>query len=89
MRTSAMEKAVDERTGVPDHNLIFLDQVLMVGGGIRSARAMSWSARSASRARLAPFTTRNARTPGSQKSLQASVSSLSAPVDSCDNHPSR
>jgi uncharacterized protein GlcG (DUF336 family) len=34
MRTSAMEKAVDERTGVPDHNLIFLDQVLMVGGGI-------------------------------------------------------
>jgi len=33
-RTSAMEKAVDERTGVPDHNLIFLDQVLMVGGGV-------------------------------------------------------
>jgi len=25
---------VDERTGVPDHNLIFLDQVLMVGGGV-------------------------------------------------------
>ena len=34
MLTSAMEKAVDERTGVPDHNLIFLDNMLMVGGGV-------------------------------------------------------
>jgi uncharacterized protein GlcG (DUF336 family) len=34
MRTSAMETAVDERTGVPDHNLIFLEGVLMVGGGV-------------------------------------------------------
>lgn len=32
--TSDMEKAVDERSGVPDHNLIFLDKVLMVGGGV-------------------------------------------------------
>jgi uncharacterized protein GlcG (DUF336 family) len=34
MRTSAMEIAVDQRTGVPDHNLIFLDNMLMVGGGV-------------------------------------------------------
>jgi uncharacterized protein GlcG (DUF336 family) len=33
-RTSVMEKAVDERTGVPDHNLIFLDNLLLVGGGV-------------------------------------------------------
>jgi uncharacterized protein GlcG (DUF336 family) len=33
-RTSDLEKAVDERTGVPDHNLIFLEKVLMVGGGV-------------------------------------------------------
>ena len=33
-RTSDMERAVDKRTGVPDHNLIFLDKVLMVGGGV-------------------------------------------------------
>ena len=32
-RTSVMEKAVDERTGVPDHNLIFVENLLMVGGG--------------------------------------------------------
>jgi uncharacterized protein GlcG (DUF336 family) len=34
MRTSAMETAVDNRTGVPDHNLIFLEGMLMVGGGV-------------------------------------------------------
>jgi uncharacterized protein GlcG (DUF336 family) len=34
MRTSAMEIAVDQRTGVPDHNLIFLEGLLMVGGGV-------------------------------------------------------
>lgn len=33
-RTSVMETAVDNRTGVPDHNLIFLDNLLMVGGGV-------------------------------------------------------
>jgi len=33
-RTSVMEKAVDERTGVPDHNLIFAENLLMVGGGV-------------------------------------------------------
>ena len=33
-RTSVMEKAVDERTGVPDHNLIFVENLLMVGGGV-------------------------------------------------------
>jgi uncharacterized protein GlcG (DUF336 family) len=33
-RTSVMEKAVDDRSGVPDHNLVFLEKVLMVGGGV-------------------------------------------------------
>src|SRR5438477_11457706 len=50
---------------------------------------MSWSARSVSLGHLVPFTTRNAPMRGSQRSPLASYSSLSAPVDSCDNHPSR
>jgi uncharacterized protein GlcG (DUF336 family) len=29
-----MEKAVDNPARVPDHNLIFLEGVLMVGGGV-------------------------------------------------------
>jgi uncharacterized protein GlcG (DUF336 family) len=33
-RTSVMAKAVDERSGVPDPHLVYLDGVLMVGGGV-------------------------------------------------------
>jgi uncharacterized protein GlcG (DUF336 family) len=33
-RTSAMSKAVDERSGVPDPHLVYLEGVLMVGGGV-------------------------------------------------------
>jgi len=33
-RTSAMSKAIDERSGVPDPHLIYLEGVLMVGGGV-------------------------------------------------------
>jgi len=33
-RTSAMSKAVDERSGVPDPHLAYLEGVLMVGGGV-------------------------------------------------------
>lgn len=33
-RTSVMSKAVDERSGVPDPHLVYLDGVLMVGGGV-------------------------------------------------------
>jgi uncharacterized protein GlcG (DUF336 family) len=32
-RTSVLSKAVDERSGEPDPHLIFLENVLMVGGG--------------------------------------------------------
>lgn len=33
-RTSVMSKAVDERSGVPDPHLVYLEGVLMVGGGV-------------------------------------------------------
>jgi uncharacterized protein GlcG (DUF336 family) len=33
-RTSAMSKAVDERSGEPDPHLVHLEGVLMVGGGV-------------------------------------------------------
>jgi uncharacterized protein GlcG (DUF336 family) len=33
-RTSAMSKAIDDRSGVPDPHLVYLDTVLMVGGGV-------------------------------------------------------
>jgi uncharacterized protein GlcG (DUF336 family) len=33
-RTSAMSKAVDERSGEPDPHLVYLEGVLMVGGGV-------------------------------------------------------
>jgi uncharacterized protein GlcG (DUF336 family) len=33
-RTSIMAKAIDERSGVPDPHLIYLNDVLMVGGGV-------------------------------------------------------
>lgn len=33
-RTSIMAKAIDERSGVPDPHLIYLNEVLMVGGGV-------------------------------------------------------
>jgi uncharacterized protein GlcG (DUF336 family) len=33
-RTSVISKAVDERSGVPDPHLVYLDGVLMVGGGV-------------------------------------------------------
>jgi uncharacterized protein GlcG (DUF336 family) len=33
-RTSALSKAVDERSGEPDPHLVFLENVLMVGGGV-------------------------------------------------------
>lgn len=33
-RTSKASKAVDERTGEPDPHLVYLNEVLMVGGGV-------------------------------------------------------
>jgi uncharacterized protein GlcG (DUF336 family) len=33
-RTSVMSKAVDERSGVPDPHLVYLEGVLMVSGGV-------------------------------------------------------
>jgi uncharacterized protein GlcG (DUF336 family) len=33
-RTSAASKAIDERTGEPDPHLIYLNDVLLVGGGV-------------------------------------------------------
>ena len=33
-RTSKASKAVDERTGEPDPHLVYLDEVLIVGGGV-------------------------------------------------------
>ncbi len=33
-RTSALSKAVEERSGVPDPHLVYLEGVLMVGGGV-------------------------------------------------------
>ena len=33
-RTSAMSKAIDDRSGVPDPHLVHLENVLMVGGGV-------------------------------------------------------
>jgi len=33
-RTSVMAKAVDARSGVPDPHLVYLNEVLMVGGGV-------------------------------------------------------
>ncbi len=33
-RTSVMSKAVDERSGEPDPHLVYLEGVLMVGGGV-------------------------------------------------------
>lgn len=33
-RTSVMSKAIDERSGVPDPHLVYLEGVLMVGGGV-------------------------------------------------------
>ncbi len=33
-RTSKASKAVDERTGEPDPHLVYLDEVLVVGGGV-------------------------------------------------------
>jgi len=33
-RTSTMSKAVDERSGEPDPHLVYLEGVLMVGGGV-------------------------------------------------------
>jgi uncharacterized protein GlcG (DUF336 family) len=33
-RTSIMAKAIDERSGVPDPHLVYLNEVLMVGGGV-------------------------------------------------------
>jgi uncharacterized protein GlcG (DUF336 family) len=33
-RTSALSKAVDARSGEPDPHLVFLENVLMVGGGV-------------------------------------------------------
>jgi len=33
-RTSAMSKAVDDRSGEPDPHLVYLEGVLMVGGGV-------------------------------------------------------
>jgi uncharacterized protein GlcG (DUF336 family) len=33
-RTSVMSKAVDDRSGVPDPHLVYLEGVLMVGGGV-------------------------------------------------------
>ena len=33
-RTSAASKAIDERTGEPDPHLIYLNGVLLVGGGV-------------------------------------------------------
>ena len=33
-RTSKASKAIDERSGEPDPHLIFLDEVLLVGGGV-------------------------------------------------------
>jgi uncharacterized protein GlcG (DUF336 family) len=34
IRTSVLSKAVDERSGVPDPHLIYLEGVLMVSGGV-------------------------------------------------------
>ena len=33
-RTSVLSKAIDERSGEPDPHLVFLENVLMVGGGV-------------------------------------------------------
>jgi uncharacterized protein GlcG (DUF336 family) len=33
-RTSALSKAIDQRSGEPDPHLVFLENVLMVGGGV-------------------------------------------------------
>jgi uncharacterized protein GlcG (DUF336 family) len=33
-RTSKASRAIDERSGEPDPHLIFLDEVLLVGGGV-------------------------------------------------------
>ena len=33
-RTSKASKAVDERSGEPDPHLVYLDEVLLVGGGV-------------------------------------------------------
>jgi uncharacterized protein GlcG (DUF336 family) len=33
-RTSVLSKAIDARSGEPDPHLVFLDNVLMVGGGV-------------------------------------------------------
>jgi uncharacterized protein GlcG (DUF336 family) len=33
-RTSALSKAIDARSGEPDPHLVFLENVLMVGGGV-------------------------------------------------------
>jgi uncharacterized protein GlcG (DUF336 family) len=33
-RTSAASKAIDERTGEPDPHLVYLNDILIVGGGV-------------------------------------------------------
>lgn len=33
-RTSVLSKAIDQRSGEPDPHLVFLENVLMVGGGV-------------------------------------------------------
>jgi uncharacterized protein GlcG (DUF336 family) len=33
-RTSALSKAIDQRSGEPDPHLVFLENVLMAGGGV-------------------------------------------------------
>jgi uncharacterized protein GlcG (DUF336 family) len=33
-RTSKASKAIDERSGEPDPHLVYLDEVLIVGGGV-------------------------------------------------------